>query len=257
MSLLTVLSIVSGIKLAIIGAGPSGLLFASKVLSASPEVTDIDVYESRGDPREPQNEFYHRSFAIGCTPRIWTVIDSYDPQLTAHLQHGYCSFMNETSVISDKKRIIQPGRLRYMTHQPMFASGLLSWLKQQQQVALFSLFCAVYHLCTLANHHHYHFQQQTKSSSSKCKLNIKFDTNCISIDPITGVVISQTNSAVRKSSGGGSSSSSSSPRDDGSSTHTGAMQSKVYDLIIGADGVKSVVRNVIIQQNGVTAELFE
>ena len=131
---MTFLINVSGLKLAIIGAGPSGLLFASKVLSSSLEVTEIDIYDSRGDPREAHNEFYHRSFAIGCNPRIWAVIDAYDPQLTAHLKHGYCSFMNETWAIDDKKRKSQPGRLRYMTHQPMFASGLLSWLKQQQQV---------------------------------------------------------------------------------------------------------------------------
>ena len=105
----------------------------------------------------------------------------------------------------------------------------------------------IYVITTNSNHC---FQLQTKSSSSTCKLNIKFHTNCISIDPITGLVISQTNSAVRKSI-------SSSQPDDSSSINAGAIQSKVYDLIVGADGVKSVVRNVIMQQNGVTAELFE
>ena len=240
---LTFFSLASaGLKLAIIGGGPSGLLFASKVLSSSPEGTEIDIYESRGDPREPENEFDHRSFAIGCTPRIWAAIDAHDHQLTAHLQHGYCSYMNETWTITKNKRSIQPGRLRYMTHQPMFASGLLQWLKQQQQqVTITPMPCT--NFMPSNHHHHYHleFQPQVKSTSTRVKLNIKFHTNCISIDPITGLVISQSNSAVRKST----------------DINVGAMQSKVYDLIVGADGVKSIVRNVITQQNGVKAELFE
>ena len=202
---LATLSFSESLKLAVVGSGPSGLFLSAKILSSviegSCDVTEIDIYELRDDPRKPSGDPF-RSFAIGCTSRIWNAVKMYDSALVHHLQDGYCSLINTTYQVSERKHVLLKQPPRYMTHQPMFSSGLLTWI------------------------------EKLSKSSYKCKLKTMFNTKCIAVDSLSGCLVTQGETSK-------------------------IIQSKTYDLIIGADGAKSVVKQAVMQQRTASWESFE
>ncbi|KAL7508212.1 hypothetical protein ACHAXN_005295 [Cyclotella atomus] len=68
------------LKVAIIGAGPSGLLLAHRLLLSSFPVASLEIYESRSDPRLASN-LDGRAYALGLGIRGRTAIKSVDEQL--------------------------------------------------------------------------------------------------------------------------------------------------------------------------------
>lgn len=68
------------LNVAIIGAGPSGLLLAHRLISSSFPVSTIDIYESRSDPRKASN-LDGRAYALGLGIRGRTAIKSVDEKL--------------------------------------------------------------------------------------------------------------------------------------------------------------------------------
>lgn len=75
------------IRIAIVGAGPTGLLLVSRFLdedSATTNDISIDVYEGREDPRHSTE---NRSFAIGFSNRCISSVDVV-PGLKDHIFKG-------------------------------------------------------------------------------------------------------------------------------------------------------------------------
>ena len=68
------------LKVAIIGAGPSGLLLAHRLISSPLPVSTLDIYESRSDPRKESN-LDGRAYALGLGIRGRTAIKSVDEKL--------------------------------------------------------------------------------------------------------------------------------------------------------------------------------
>lgn len=70
------------LKVAIIGAGPSGLLLAHRFLGSLPSfpISTLDIYESRPDPRLPSN-LDGRAYALGLGVRGRSAIQSVDERL--------------------------------------------------------------------------------------------------------------------------------------------------------------------------------
>jgi kynurenine 3-monooxygenase len=68
------------LKVAIIGAGPSGLLLAHRLLLSSLPVASLDIYESRSDPRLASN-LDGRAYALGLGVRGRTAIKSAGEEL--------------------------------------------------------------------------------------------------------------------------------------------------------------------------------
>lgn len=194
-----------GIKIAIIGSGPSGLLLTERLTSSTILNWDansvIDVYDSRDDPRRITN---HKSFAIGITPRIWNAC-SVSEGLVEYLQDNGGSKITNTSFIRGWKKPPQrlPSfRIRYMTNQPMFSSALLNWIDSR------------------------------KAPSFRGKLSFNFNSKCVHIDAQQGRVYSLTNEPDK-------------------------VNIKDYDLIVGADGSLSVVRQAVMNQRGVSYEALD
>jgi len=67
-----------GLKVAIVGAGPSGLLLAHRLVKA--RVSSVNLYETRNDPRSGQN-LEGRAYALGIGIRGRTAIRSVDNNL--------------------------------------------------------------------------------------------------------------------------------------------------------------------------------
>lgn len=63
------------------GRGPSGLLFAHRLLRSKLPLEKIDVYESRSDPRDPSKKLGGRAYALGLGVRGRSSIRSVDEAL--------------------------------------------------------------------------------------------------------------------------------------------------------------------------------
>ncbi|KAL7532216.1 hypothetical protein ACHAXR_007356 [Thalassiosira sp. AJA248-18] len=61
--------------------GPSGLLLAHRLVQSQLPLNKIDIYESRSDPRDIQQKFAGRAYALGLGMRGRTAIRSVDEEL--------------------------------------------------------------------------------------------------------------------------------------------------------------------------------
>jgi len=78
------------LNVAIVGAGPSGLLLAHKLLQSNIPVANIDVFESRSDPRDLQKQHGSRAYALGLGIRGRSAIRTVDEDLwTAVKKRGF------------------------------------------------------------------------------------------------------------------------------------------------------------------------
>jgi kynurenine 3-monooxygenase len=68
----------TGLKVAVVGAGPSGLLVAHRLVQAG--VSSVEMFETRNDPRSSQN-LEGRAYALGIGVRGRTAIRSVDNNL--------------------------------------------------------------------------------------------------------------------------------------------------------------------------------
>jgi 2-polyprenyl-6-methoxyphenol hydroxylase-like FAD-dependent oxidoreductase len=200
------------VRVGIIGAGPAGLALVEKILAKKDDATrfEIDVFESRNDPRRTTN---HTSYAIGCNARMWQALNKTESEgLLPFLEHRSCSLITSTKFISGWKIApsISPRVKRFMTTQPLFASGLLDWI-----------------------------ETMPKKNSV---VNIRFNTKVLGLDARKGLVYSLKNGINDNDSSDNDSSSSS-----GSSA---PPSTDSYDLIIGADGARSTARQAILAETG-------
>lgn len=69
----------SGLDVAVVGGGPSGLLCAHRLLGAG--CNKVTLYEGRGDPRLPENVDDDRAYALGVGIRGRSAIKTVDDEL--------------------------------------------------------------------------------------------------------------------------------------------------------------------------------
>eukprot|EP00574_Skeletonema_japonicum_P000223 CAMPEP_0201740600 /NCGR_PEP_ID=MMETSP0593-20130828/46388_1 /ASSEMBLY_ACC=CAM_ASM_000672 /TAXON_ID=267983 /ORGANISM="Skeletonema japonicum, Strain CCMP2506" /LENGTH=533 /DNA_ID=CAMNT_0048234919 /DNA_START=104 /DNA_END=1702 /DNA_ORIENTATION=- len=122
------------LNVAIVGAGPSGLLLAHKLLQSNVPVANIDVFESRSDPRDLQKQQGSRAYALGLGIRGRSAIRTVDEELWAAVKkRGFeCErfrlhFSQKLNVkLRDREDGVEPSVLIYQTD---LCSGLLDELE--------------------------------------------------------------------------------------------------------------------------------
>lgn len=151
------------LRVAVVGAGPSGLLVAHRLLKSNLPLANIDVFESRSDPRDAQKQQGSRAYALGLGIRGRTAIKTVDDDLwTAVKKRGFeCErfrlhFNKKLNVkLRDREEGVEPSVLIYQTD---LCESLLDELE--------------------------------KRSENK-NVNVHYDTNITQVDLINGVL--QTN----------------------------------------------------------------
>lgn len=111
------------LKVGIVGAGPSGLLLAHRLLQSKLPLAKIDIYESRSDPRDLTKTSVGRAYALGLGVRGRSAIRSVDEQLwSAIKKRGYeCErfrlhFNSKFNVkLRDREEGVEPSVLIYQT----------------------------------------------------------------------------------------------------------------------------------------------
>ncbi|KAL7495725.1 hypothetical protein ACHAWT_004021 [Skeletonema menzelii] len=122
------------LNVAIVGAGPSGLLLAHKLLQSNIPVANIDVFESRSDPRDIKKQQGSRAYALGLGIRGRSAIRTVDEELWAAVKkRGFeCErfrlhFTQKLNVkLRDREEGVEPSVLIYQTD---LCSGLLDELE--------------------------------------------------------------------------------------------------------------------------------
>ena len=122
------------LNVAIVGAGPSGLLLAHKLLRSNIPVANIDVFESRADPRDLQKQQGSRAYALGLGIRGRSAIRTVDEELWAAVkERGFeCErfrlhLSQKLNVkLRDREEGVEPSVLIYQTD---LCSGLLDELE--------------------------------------------------------------------------------------------------------------------------------
>jgi 2-polyprenyl-6-methoxyphenol hydroxylase-like FAD-dependent oxidoreductase len=122
------------LNVAIVGAGPSGLLLAHKLLQSTIPVANIDVFESRSDPRDLHKQQGSRAYALGLGIRGRSAIATVDEDLwTAVKKRGFeCErfrlHLNQKLNVKlrDAEKGVEPSVLIY---QSDLCSGLLDELE--------------------------------------------------------------------------------------------------------------------------------
>lgn len=122
------------LNVAIVGAGPSGLLLAHKLLQSNVPLTNIDVFESRSDPRDLKNQQGRGAYALGLGIRGRSAIRTVDEELwQAVKKRGFeCErfrlhFTPKFNVkLRDREEGVEPSVLIYQTD---LCSGLLDELE--------------------------------------------------------------------------------------------------------------------------------
>lgn len=78
------------LKIAIAGAGPSGLLLAHRLIASGLPLEQLDVFESRADPRSSSSSLEGRAYALGLGIRGRTAIKTVDGELWSSVKaRGY------------------------------------------------------------------------------------------------------------------------------------------------------------------------
>jgi len=78
------------LKIAIVGAGPSGLLLAHRLIASGLPLEQLDVFESRADPRSSSSSLEGRAYALGLGIRGRTAIKTVDGELWSSVKaRGY------------------------------------------------------------------------------------------------------------------------------------------------------------------------
>ncbi len=122
------------LNVAIVGAGPSGLLLAHKLLKSNVPVANIDVFESRSDPRDLQKQQGSRAYALGLGIRGRSAIRTVDEELWAAVKKRGFECERFRLHLSQKLNIklrdslegVEPSVLIYQTD---LCSGLLDELE--------------------------------------------------------------------------------------------------------------------------------
>ncbi len=154
------------LRVAVVGAGPSGLLVAHRLLNSNLPLANIDVFESRSNPRDAQKQQgipNPRAYALGLGIRGRSAIKTVDDDLwTAVKKRGFeCErfrlhFNKKLSVkLRDREEGVEPSVLIYQTD---LCESLLDELEKR---------------------------------SEHCNVNVHYDTNITQVDLINGVL--QTN----------------------------------------------------------------
>ena len=151
------------LRVAVVGAGPSGLLVAHRLLKSNLPLANIDIFESRSDPRDAQKQQGSRAYALGLGIRGRTAIKTVDDDLwTAVKKRGFeCErfrlhFSKKLNVkLRDREEGVEPSVLIYQTD---LCESLLDELEKRSE--------------------HYN-------------VNVHYDTNITQVDLINGVL--QTN----------------------------------------------------------------
>lgn len=156
------------LRVAVVGAGPSGLLVAHRLLKSNLPLANIDVFESRSNPRDAQKQQGSRAYALGLGIRGRTAIKTVDDDLwTAVKKRGFeCErfrlhFSKKLNVkLRDREEGVEPSVLIYQTD---LCESLLDELEKRSG----------------------------RNSDQQCNVNVHYDTNITQVDLINGVL--QTN----------------------------------------------------------------
>lgn len=113
------------LRVAVVGAGPSGLLVAHRLLKSNLPLSNIDVFESRSDPRDTLKQQGSRAYALGLGIRGRSAIKTVDDDLwTAVKKRGFeCErfrlhFNKKLSVkLRDREEGVEPSVLIYHTRR--------------------------------------------------------------------------------------------------------------------------------------------
>lgn len=151
------------LRVAVVGAGPSGLLVAHRLLKSNLPLSNIDVFESRSDPRDTLKQQGSRAYALGLGIRGRSAIKTVDDDLwTAVKKRGFeCErfrlhFNKKLSVkLRDREEGVEPSVLIYQTDL------LLDELEKRSE----------------------------KNSAQQCNVNVHYDANITQVDLINGVLL--------------------------------------------------------------------
>jgi len=180
-------NVLTGLRVAVVGGGPSGLLLTHRLLKAG--ASHVSVFESR--PR-PSGKLDRRAYALGLGIRGRTAIKSVDEELWEKVkQAGYLSE-------------------RFHLHVGPFKITLRSERDgDQMQNYEPSLLSYQSELCRV-------LADQLEARWSNAELQMKFECKVEKVDLLTRTL-----------------------------TTKGTEQYESFDLIVGCDGVKSIVRKSI------------
>jgi kynurenine 3-monooxygenase len=127
------------LNVAIVGAGPSGLLLAHRLVRSNLPLANIDVFESRPDPRDTNKQQGSRAYALGLGIRGRTAIRSVDEDLWLSIkERGFeCErfrlhFSKQLNVkLRDREEGVEPSVLIYQTD---LCAALLDELEKRSQL---------------------------------------------------------------------------------------------------------------------------
>ena len=182
-------STLDGLRVAVVGGGPSGLLVAHRLLHAG--ASQVSLYESR--PRPKSGELENRAYALGVGIRGRTAIKSVDTELWEAVKAAGC--LSERFQLHAGPFVIKLRSEKDGENVPNYEPSLLTYQREMCRVLADEL---------------------EKRWSSTGKLQMKFDCKVEKLDLEARRLVTSESTVP-----------------------------EAFDLVLGCDGVKSIVRAAI------------